>query len=104
MANQIAMNQVLADLQEGRKCTLTYIRSTGTKRGTKKTINNAIEGWNYAAMKDRKPIDHIRSLNASKIRINAMRGLIPIIDLDNNLQLTLLISHMVKYNGHTIIH
>ena len=102
--NKISISQVLADLSEGKKASLVYIRSTGKNRGTKKPIPNCIRGWNYQALKKNRPIENILSSNSSTIGKHARKGLMPIIDLSTKQQYTLLISHLVQYNGHTIVH
>jgi len=104
MAKNISMSEVLLNLRDGQKCSLAYIRATGKRRGSMKHIINAIEGWNYRSFKSRTPIEHIRARFETNINKNKQKGIIPIIDLDNKQQLTLHISHLVKYNGLTIVH
>lgn len=103
--SSIGINEVLLHLKEGKQCSLVYIRGQGKYQGRSKTIDNAIEGWNYSSFNTKKSIDHIRLRNKKTIGKQKTKGLIPIIDLDNGRQqLTLFISHIVKYNGMKIIH
>lgn len=100
----VHINQVLDDLRSGEKCSLVFIRATGTRRGTKKKVANAIEGWNYSAFKERTPIEHLMAKNAAIVSKNALMGIIPVIDVDNDQQLTILISHIIQYNGLIVKH
>lgn len=101
---QISINKVLAELRAGQVCTLAFIRGTGKKRGTKKTVYQAVEGWHYEAFKKKTPRDHFVARHRVELSKQKRRGVLPIIDLSNDQQLTVFISHITQYNGLQVKH
>lgn len=104
MPHKIGIAKVLSSLRAGEQCSLTFIRASGKRKGTKKTVPAAVEGYHYEAFKERQPREHLIALQKKGYKKHTMNGTIPIIDLNMDQQLTVLISHIIGFNGHIVIH
>lgn len=105
MADKIHINTVLADLQsaEGRSARITIVKSTGKNRGMHRSFD-VVHAFAYESFKKRTHIEHIRAREESTSSKYAKLGLIPLVDTKTDTQLTLLISHIVGYEGKKVIH
>lgn len=101
---RVSINEVLSDLAMGVNGSITYIRSQGKRAGTKKTVARCMEGWNYTAFIKKRPLANVHALNRPTLGKQKLKGIIPIVDLTNDQQLTLLISHIVGWNGLEVRH
>lgn len=102
---RMSIQEVLANMQEdanmGETCVLRFVRSTGKRRGTIKTVAKArygaprrSGGRGQAKGKPRK--------KQHKLHVDA--GTIPMTDAERNVYFTPLISHIIQYNNYQVIH
>jgi hypothetical protein len=97
---KISIDQTLALLRSDQPISLTIVRSSGSI-GTFKHIAKCTAGHTYKQARtniQRASIPHI------SIKKHTLQGTIPIIDLDKDQQLTILISHICYCNGVKVIH
>lgn len=96
---QISIQEVLAQItateHNGEDFLLKFIRSTGKKRGSIKTVAKARKG---APRQKRKP----GSVNPTTL--HKERGTIPITDIETSQYLTVLVSHIIQFNQYKVIH
>ena len=100
----ISTAQILADLRDGRSANIEFVKGTGTTHRGERRTANVIHAFAYETFKKRTPIEVIRAREAKVSSKYAKRGIIPLVDTDTQRQLTVFISHIVKYDGKKVIH
>jgi hypothetical protein len=95
---KISIEQTLSILRSDNPCSITLVRSTGAT-GSLKHISHCSAGIHYNGEKSSKP-----TAQSSQLNKHTLQGTIPIIDLDKNQGLTILISHIIYCNGYKVIH
>jgi hypothetical protein len=98
---KISIEQTLSILRSDKPCSITLVRSTGAT-GSLKHISHCSAGIRYnidtpQSAKDQRPIANTQNKHT-------LQGTIPLIDLDKNQGLTILISHIIYCNGYKVIH
>lgn len=102
---EISIQQVLAEIEDtetsGKTFAIEFVRSSGKKRGTLcflgRCRKGGTKGYQYKSPEERQANIKITGLHTDK-------GTIPITDADDEIYLTPLISHLIKYNGMIIRH
>lgn len=96
----ISIAEALTTIRSGQEFSCVYVRAT-KNRGSLKTIEKCISGHNY-----KKFTPQQRKLYEKKQKWgkHSLNGTIPCIDLTNDEQLTLLISHIIYFNNQKVIH
>jgi hypothetical protein len=95
---KISIEQTLSILRSDNPCSITLVRSTGAT-GSLKHISHCSAGIRYST--DRRPSVSTPMTDTKK---HTLQGTIPLIDLDKNQGLTILISHIIYCNGYKVIH
>lgn len=100
---EISIQQVLADIREhtGRTFFLQFVRATGKKKGTIKTVAKAVYGAPKRALATDRDAN---GGNDRKKPLHIERGTLPITNTDNGEYNTPLIATFITYNGYKIIH
>lgn len=97
---KISIEQTLSILRSDNPCSITLVRSTGAT-GTLKHISHCSAGIRYNTdpqlAKDQRP-------SSNSPNKHSLQGTIPLIDLDRDQGLTILISHIIYCNGYKVIH
>lgn len=102
MNDRIHINKVLSDLRDGRQLLLKYVKGTGhTRRGVLREFS-VIHGIAYEAFKQRKAVEDLMPKNPS--RKYALRGLIPVVNVNTKEQHTLKIYNIIGCEGLKVIH
>ena len=102
VVGRISINQVLAEMtdisEDGGTFSISFVRATGKNPGSIKTIDAAQKGGGRQKNK---------SAPRRKKTMHRDRGTIPITDINapaGTSYHTILISHMIIFNGQQIIH
>ena len=105
LMQRMSIQEVLANMQEdanmGETCVLRFVRGTGKKRGTIKTVAKARYGAPRRVTKGKGKSGSGRS---KKHKLHVDAGTIPMTDTERNIYFTPLISHIIQYNNHQVIH
>jgi hypothetical protein len=100
---KISINQVVAALRSDQESAITIVRSTGLK-GTVKLIDRCCSGFTYNKFTPKEKTAFMQRNDNSEFGKHTLNGTMPIIDLDKDQQLTILISHIIYFNGKKVIH
>jgi len=96
MNAEISIKEVLARMESDSKpCLLKFVRATGKRRGSIKTVAKAIKGAPRRVLKKR---------TRGGRGLHKVNYTLPITDLEMEEYLTSLISHIIQYNQFTVIH
>ena len=98
---EISIQQVLAEIREhsGRTFFMQFVRVTGTRRGTIKTVAKAIYG------RAKSPGELPKTSEAERNRaLHVEKGTLPMTDYDIGEYLTPLIACIISYNGYKVRH
>lgn len=102
----MSIQEVLANMQEdanmGETCVLRFVRSTGKRRGTIKTVAKARYGAPRRAGGRGRGKGKRQPRKQHKLHVDA--GTIPMTDTERNVYFTPLISHIIQYNNYQVIH
>lgn len=102
MQDKISIAECLAKIHTGETVSLVYVRSSrGKLQGTLKYIHQAVSGWNYDQFTPRERTEYMKNNSTGLHKEN---GTLPMIDLEENQQLTLKISHIIGFNNKKVIH
>jgi hypothetical protein len=98
---KISIEQTLSILRSDNPCSITLVRSTGAT-GSLKHISHCSSGIRYNIEPHSPSLPS--GLGQRKENKHTLQGTIPLIDLDKNQGLTILISHIIYCNGYKVIH
>lgn len=92
----ISIQQVLSEIETApQPFLIKFVRGTGKKRGSIKTVAKAVKG---------APKGRIKARTGQSIGLHKERHTIPITDLETNEYLSPLISHIIQFNQFKVFH
>lgn len=93
---EISINEVLARMEaDAKPFLLKFVRATGSKRGSIKTVGKCIKGAPRRALKKR---------TRGGRGLHKVNYTVPVTDLEMEEYLTPLISHITQFNQFKVIH